>query len=534
MAVGCYNHLTILVLCMNRFNNILPLLASLLLYAILWFVLAPALGYNLDSDCVAYLTIAKRMAIGDYFGSVNGLWSPMNSALLAIFIRLGFDAWEMAKVLNFIFGAIVLIQSFLLFRFFAVKRNMLWLLLPSLAVAMAQFVYFQMFGDILQLIFVLFYLFIVLIKREEGIGVMQAIYSGVIMGLAFYAKAYSFFFFLVHFMVIIFWFVYQNRMVWRKALVVYLVGISSAIIVMLPWTFALHHKYQVWSLNGFAGKLNMSWYINSAKSFHSSIKLLIPPTYNDSPSFWEDPYLSQGALDSPFTSGHHFAKWVLRVFHTLIVTVFCFQEISFLGLALGLIALFYFFFQHKNHAITYRFFQVQLLICTIFILPLGYVMMHIETRYIWLNVTLLMLLGAIIIEEELITISSKFVRRCCYLIFATSFMIFPIFQMENLKDKNKDLFDTAASLNTASIKGRFTSNTNDAGRMWVIAYLTGSNYFTIEQTNYSTDELLSEMKRYHIQYYFLESGAGSPSIDLVNMKKVGKFGGMEVFETLYN
>ncbi len=534
MEVGCYNHLSILVPYMNRFNNILPLLASLLLYAILWFVMGPVLGYNLDSDCVAYLTIAKRMANGEYLGSINGLWSPLNSALLAIFIRMGFDAWEMAKILNCIFGAIVLIQSFFLFRFFAVKRNFLWLLLPSLAVAMVQFVYFQMFGDILQLIFVLFYLFVVLVKREEGIGIGQGIFGGIIMGLAFYAKAYSFFFFVMHFMATLFWFVYQQRMLWRKAMVVYLVGICAAIAIIVPWTIALHQKYHVWSLNGFAGKLNMSWYINSGKSFHSSIKLLIPPTYSDSPSFWEDPYLTQGPLDGPFTSTHHFVKWVMRVVHTLIVCIFCFQEISFLGLALCLIALFYYFFYHKKRGATNQHFQAQLLIITIFVLPLGYVMMHIETRYIWLNVPLLMLLGALILQEEAFAISSKFVRQCLQLIVAFSFLIFPIYQMENLKYKNKDLFETAERLNADSIRGRFTSNTNDAGRMWVIAYLTGSTYYTIEKSEYSPAELRSEMKRYQVKYYFFESGNGSPEIEMISMKKNGKYGGIEVFETTYN
>jgi hypothetical protein len=205
-----------------------------------------------------------------------------------------------------------------------------------------------------------------------------------------------------------------------------------------------------------------------------------------------------------------------------------------LGLALCLIALFYYFFYHKKRDATNQHFQAQLLIITIFVLPLGYLMMHIETRYIWLNVPLLMLLGALILQEEAFAISSKFFRQCLQLIVAFSFLIFPIYQMENLKYKNKDLFKTAERLNADSIRGRFTSNTIDAGRMWVIAYLTGSMYYTIEKSEYSPEELQSEMKRYQVKYYFFESGNGSPEIEMLSMKKNGKYGGIEVFETTNN
>ncbi len=517
---------------MNRFINLLPLLVSLLLYSLLWVVLQPMLGYNLDSDCVAYLTIAERMARGDFLGSINGLWSPLNSALLALFIRNGQDAWEMAKLLNFIFGSIILLQSFFLFRTFQLNRNVIWYLLLALAVAMVQFVYFQMFGDILQLIFVLCYLFILWKNRNIGISYGQAIFAGIFMGIAFYAKAYSFFFFAVHFLATLIWYVYKKRMLVKNALFVYLIGIFFAMLVMLPWTFALHQKYHEWSINGLAGKLNMSWYINSAKSFKSSIHLLIPPTYHDSPSFWEDPYFSQEHLDSPFTSGHHFVKWIFRVVHTIIVAVFCFNEISFFGLALFLIALFYFFFVEKKSEDDGSQFEVQLLIITIGVLPLGYLMMHIETRYMWLNVVLLMLLGAIVIERIAGMISKKLVLQIFYLVFAGSFMLFPIFQFENLKYKNKELFEISASLTADSIQGSFTSNTADAGRMWVLAYLTKNNYYTIEKANYTSSELFSEMKRYKVKYYFYESWQYVPKVELDNMKKVGKYGGIEVFEFL--
>ncbi len=515
---------------MNRLPKYLPLILSLLFYIFLWKLLQPVLGYNLDSDCVAYLTIAERVANGEYLKSINGLWSPLNSWLVALFVRNGFDAWASAKLLNCIFGAILLIQAFFLFIRFKLDRYLIFYLQIALSIAMTYFVYFQMFGDILQLIFILTYLGILWHKTEKAITYPKAIFSGIIIGIAFYAKAYSFFFFGLHFLVTLLWYVYHGKMKLKAALPVYITGIFFAILTMLPWTFALHKKYGEWSLNGHAGKLNMSWYINSGKSFRPDIKLLIPPAYDDSPSFWEDPYLSQQDLSSPFTSAKHFVKWVFRIAHTGLIAILCFQEISFLGLAILLVSAFCFFFIKKGTEDSPENFTVQLLILTIGVLPLGYLMMHIETRYIWLNVFLLMIAGAALLSRIITYINSQRLKHVIYFILAFSFTVFPVLQFENLKHKNKDLFDISKVLNEKPLKGNFTSNISDAGRMWVVAYLTHNSFYTIEKSGYTDRELLDEMKRYDVKYYFHVSENNISNTFIDGMKKIMTYGDIEIFE----
>lgn len=516
---------------MNTLSKYWPLILSLLLYALLWKVLQPVLGYNLDSDCVAYLTIAERVANGEYLKSINGLWSPLNSWLVALFVKNGLDAWTSAKLLNFIFGAVLLIQGFFLFLKFKLNKYLIFYLQIALSIAMAYFVYFQMFGDILQLIFVLAYLFVLWHGSDRTITYPRAILSGIIIGIAFYAKAYSFFFFGIHFLITLLWYVYYGKMQMKTALPVYMAGIFFAIVTMLPWTFALHKKYGEWSLNGHAGKLNMSWYINSGKSFNPHIKLLIPPSYDDSPSFWEDPYLSQQDLSSPFSSATHFVKWIFRIAHTCLVAIFCFQEISFLGIAILVISVFCFFFvKRKEEENTDENFSAQLLILTICVLPAGYLMMHIETRYIWLNVFLLMIAGGLLLGLIIKHVNSYLLKHAMYFILAFSFAIFPILQFENLKYKNKDLFDISKVLNEKFIKGKFTSNISDAGRMWVVAYLTNSHFYTIEQSGYTSRELMDEMKRYDVKYYFYESENNISNTSVEGMKKIMTYHDLEIFE----
>lgn len=530
MEVGCYNHLTILVPCMNRFNLYIPLLLSLMIYVGLWWMLDPVLGYNLDSDCVAYLTIAERVAAGDYFKSINGLWSPLNSWFVAFFIKNGYDAWSSAKFLNFIFGGIIIMQSFLLFLKFKLQQHLIFYLQIALSIAMVYFVYFQMFGDVLQLIFVISYLFVLWYQTQKPITFLQAAVCGIIMGMAFYAKAYSFFFFGLHFLATLILYIYLHKVKVKRALMLYGTGIGFAIITMLPWTIALHEKYNEWSLNGQAGKLNMSWYINSGKSFRSDIQLLIPPVYDDSPSFWEDPYLTQENLSSPFSSATHFVKWIFRIVHTTVVCIFCFQEISFLSLAALLIAIFYFFFYKRKQQAMDDTIQEKLLIITICILPLGYLMMHIETRYIWLNVVLLMLLSALLFKRADHLFHNIFIRHVVAFIIAVSFMIYPLLQFENLKYKNKDLFMTANALSANNIRGTITSNGSDAGRMWVIAWLTKSQFYTIEKSDYKHAELLAEMKRYGVKYYFFESENNVAQCNIEGMRYLFTVDKLSIYE----
>lgn len=494
------------------------ILFSLLIYFSVWLILKPFLGYILDSDGVAYLTIARRVAEGDYLKSINGLWSPMNSWLLVPFIRQGYDVWQVSIWINFFFGGLVLILSDRLFAKFELQSITKLIANGLLAFLMTYYVYFQMFADVLQLVFVLCYLNILFAKNFRFTNWRVAL-LGIIMGIAFYAKAYSFLFFGVHFFVVLIQ-SYRNGLVQKmEAIRYYSLGIFSMFLMVLPWILALHLKYHEWSITGHAGKLNMSWNILSAKSFKDDIGLLIPPSYQDSPSFWEDPYLSQSNLSTPFSSLSCFLKWILRVGHTLLNSVICFQELSFFAISILLLALYLFFIKSK----TINLFEhkVQLLCMTILTLPLGYLMMHIETRYIWLNAILLILICSIIFEKY----ASVYLKKNQQLIMVSmvvfSFMLFPLMQVKQLKYKNKSLFELAAQLNSHRIHGKFTSNIQDAGNMWVIAYLSKNQFYTIEKTTYTELDLMNELKKYSIDFYIFQYEGGDFNLNLgeENLKK---------------
>lgn len=511
---------------MKIVTNYMPLLLSLLLYILLWNILYPYLCYNLDSDCVSYLTIAEKVAEGDFYRGVNGLWSPLNSWILAPFIKWGYNAWETAMHLNFSFGFVVILLVHLLLKKIKVASFGYRVFIVFTGILLSYFVYVQMFGDVLQLIFLLLYFLLLQKIIQNPNNYFLVLLTGVVAAIAFFAKAYSFFFYVLHFGFVSLWMYFtkhSNKWILFRN---YIIGVSICLLLMLPWSIAMHKKYHQFSLSGFAGKLNMSWYINSSKTFKPEYNILIPPPYADSPTFWEDPFFSQDKLSSPFTSVSHFTKWIARVIHTCIVAISCFNEISFLSMAI-VIAWLLLFVQKKSQKNIYYHEDMEWLVLSAILLPLGYLTIHIETRYIWFNTFIIMILACNLVS---LLHLNKFLKNTLIVIVAISFIVFPLFHIEILRNKNKDLFETASILNSNNITGNFTSDEIDDGKMWVIAYLNKSRYFTIENSSIEWSQLISEMKKYQVKYFFKKNEKLSNQVELNGFQYVMKAGKYDVYQ----
>jgi hypothetical protein len=477
----------------NKQHNLWALTASMLLFFAMWCILFPHYRYILDSDAVGYLTIAKRVP-GGWHNSINGLWSPLNSWLISIFYH--FNIWDGCNNLNiqlfnaalafnaFFAGAIIILTYYLLQRFVFNNfyKNTMLLTMPFVLV---YFSYMQVFADVLQIDLLLIYLLIVthqsFFKRW-----WHYILIAIIIALAHLSKAYSLPFFILHFMAIHLWH-YKNTKQFNIAKMA--ISIILVMLLLLPWALQLQQKYSTFTYMGNAGKLNMSWNLIAGKTFNDSIKLLIPPALHDSPCFWEDPYLSQGSLHTPFENANMFLHWIARIGHTCITAVVCCNEISFLIIPIILLGIF-FYFKTNN--------KLNAIVFAGIIMPLGFLTMHIETRYIWLLTFLIIIIGGVLLQK----FETKFLQKLATVIFALSLLIFPFYNMEILYKKGKTNFEIAKLMLAKKIDSQsFTSNSYNSGNMWVMAYLSNNQFYTIEKSNYTQQELEKELLRYGIKYY---------------------------------
>lgn len=469
----------------------IPALA-LAAYFILYVLFYDSLQYMLDSDAVAYLTIAHKGALGDWDRATNGLWSPLSSWLLIPFIKNGVDSWTAAKGLNAFFGGVLLMQFWSLLKQLQFSQLKIVFGTFIMVVPICFFVYFQMFGDVLQLIFALAYISLV-VRKDFVLNTKWVLLASLVMGVGYYAKSYSLVFFGLHFSVLAFAAFLKLKKDRKKIVVNYVLGVAAIFIVCLPWAFQLQKKYGEFAITGMAGKLNMSWYINSGRTFNDSIDLLIPPPYDDSPSFWEDPNASAGDLSTPFSSGYHFKRWVLRVGHTCLVAMKCVSEMTFLFIP---IFLFFFIRLLKRKKIPHASFVI-LWVCIL--LPIGYLAMHIETRYIWLMLFMIIILGFYLLQQLNL---SSLKKRVLLILFGISIVAFPLFKLVDMEDKNKILFKLAKEFKTHNVKGKIVTDLDDEGAFWVISYLSGLNNYTIEQDAFDREKMIEEMRRYGIKYYY--------------------------------
>jgi hypothetical protein len=463
---------------------------ALILYCLVWLLLHPSLGYLLDSDAVAYLTIAHRAADGEWVKSINGLWSPLNSWLLIPFIKLGFDSWMVSKIMNACFGGVLLLLSNTFFKRIALPTQWVRLLTFILVPILVFYSYFQMFGDVLMLVLTMIYILLV-IKKDFLFSQKKIVTAAVVMGVAYYAKSYALVLFCLHFSFLFFAQLYQNSTKRKTLFLNYILGIGIVFLMVLPRTYQIYTKYDLISLTGLSGKLNMSWHINSGKTFKEEIKLIVPPAYEDSPSFWEDPSLSHGKMSTPFESAHNLGRWILRVGYNCFLLLKSYLLISVFSLVLlG----FLFYDAYRARKIAPLHFK---LLSLLLVLPIGYLAIVVETRYVWLSTFLLMALG---VKIALSYFDSKNVQKIL-LIFCLSFLIHPCYMLFQLQYKNKNLFDLAGALKSKNVHGKIVSNINDEGSLWVVSYLAELQNYTIEHPNYDFAELSTEMRRYNIQQY---------------------------------
>ena len=89
-------------------------------------------------------------------------------------------------------------------------------------------------------------------------------------------------------------------------------------------------------------------------------------------------------------------------------------------------------------------------------------------------------------------------------LFAVSFIAYPLWGMYKMYDEGKQEFELAALLRSKGIKGTFTSDAMagiEAQRMERLAYFSGNPYFAANRLD--TGNLNEEISKYHLDYYIV-------------------------------
>ncbi len=487
-------HSTSPLLWRGRERPYAPFFTSALLMCMVLFIIYPHYQYYVDPDGVAYLTISKRYAAGDIQRAINGYWSPWACWLTAGLIKVGFGAIPAGTIINTLaaIGFLCISQSF--FLKFNITRQLQWLLNITLALFLCYAVFWQSFDDLWECFFLLCTLRLILGDEFKSKPLLW-VACGLLGTLAYFAKAYSFPFFILNTICCVYFISKDDKARWIK---ISLTAVGSMILSSLPWIWALHNKYGLWTTST-AGTLNMSWYLVGHPHWKPGISVLIPPPYPDSPYYWEDPWYANGDTPHFWDSWHLFGLQVLRVGLNIWKFLLSNLQLSIFFPVIFIIAKLSLFHRKVKPLFTG---PIRIVVLSFLLFPLGYLLINFESRYLWYMLPLGMVIGALFIQKYLTPGSSIF-RKVIYL-FTISFLIYPLWQMGHIYNAGKMEYNWAAELKKRNIKGSFTSMCcpGVATRSTAtFAYFSGCTFFAIPNNEVSNQSFISEMRRYNIKYY---------------------------------
>lgn len=477
------------------------MVAAIVFCVVVWAVY-PYYQYYVDTDATAYLTISQRYADGEFFKAINGYWSPWACWLTAIGIKWGIKPFLSALVVNGMASIFFLLVAQSFFVLLGLLRRWQFVLMSTIALFLSYAVFKQSFDDIWECFFLLAGLRLLLVpdfKHRPDLW----IWLGISGGFAYYAKAYAFPFFILNTLCCTFYITNarekENRKRW---LLISASAIVTLIIVALPWMIALHHKYGVW-MTSTAGSLNLSWYPVGHPFYKEGITYLLPPVYGDSPSYWEDPWMVNGHRPYFWHSGALFARQMAKVVYNMTLFVKCLNEMSpFLFPTMGL-ALVTLLSQRVRNFFGSNYAVVAL---SFLLFPLGFVLINFESRYIWYMFFPGLLLGAMALQKVLPFLGNR-VYVLVMVVFAVALLVWPVWDMKQLYRAGQKEYKLAQQLQAAGVKGSFTANVifgegDDLEEVSRLAYFSGNPYYNMPVANIPYSELLADVRRYGVNYYF--------------------------------
>lgn len=477
------------------------LLLSISMYILLFAGTLDWYRFYFDVDGVAYMTLARRVSEGAYFQSVNNLWSPLNNWIAAPFSAVIDDYILIFKVINAIVSIGILGMTYVIARRYLVNNALICLILLSLPLILLSYTHIQLAGDLLQLLLFLVYFY--LITRAGFFSSVQFnVFAAVVMFFAYLAKSFSLPFFLIQYpgIYVLNAILYKDKpklVEWLKPMVS---GLGVFIVLALCWAYCLYLKYDQLMFSA-AGALNYNWLMGRENAVMTGTQLLIPPPYADSPGFWEDPYQYYDTFIGPFDSLTTLARTGKLILSNIKRALVSLLDISFLSYSLLLFLLLFLYIKKIKGG----YFNVIALVWTSMVVMAGYLLIHVETRYYWPVAVLLLISGGYLLENYLFPlIRYRGLKAAIALFFALSFIYSPLYDLKELKDSGKDLYAASAFMRANGVKGRFAGNYTGGGlNSWYlkVAYLSGSNLYTLRKVNFSQEEILHAIRVSQLDFF---------------------------------
>lgn len=495
-------------------KNVIILLIVIAVYALLSFTRHQYV--RLTADSMLYFSIAQKYLSGDFQNAINGYWGPLLAWLLIPFLYLGVSHVVAINALDALIGILIIVGVWKLsYRFEMTDKIRGFILISSLPMVLKFSLVQPM--DFLLVCILVFYLCIVF-NRDYPKYVSSGIFSGILGSLAYLTKAYAFPFFLAHFSLINIMHYFKNvaREDRQKVLRNAVAGFVLFSLISGVWIIKISEKYGHLT---FSTMRDTNFNAPGPEAMGGGLEFGVPVFYEgffEPPNetafvIWEDPSYLRGQKWSAWQSKDHFIHFVRLILKNISDCLKIFETFSTFSVAI-IIAYMLLLCEKPWSKISFCDDLLYPLVTAILFTG-GYLLFHLEERYLWLINILLLLMGGLTInammQRDFFKPESR--KNILIAVFILSFIFTPVKYVlqANRGGMDTDMYYLNTNLKKYNIKGRIASNqeyvpVHDAWhKTFRSAYWLNSRYYGQARENINDNELENELKKYDVDYYFL-------------------------------
>ena len=475
------------------------LILVLLLYLCLSAILFSNFKYIINSDGIAYISIAKSYLSGNISHAINGYWGPLYSWLLMPFIAIWPGNLEnviSTKILAIIIGLFTLIGIYLILNQLKFNNLLKTIILLALIPFMFYFTFNYITPDLLVVCLLLFYLNFLMDEKYRKSKYMGLI-TGLLGALAFLSKSYVFFFFLIHFILTNLYYIKKFPVDGSTVKKNLLLGLSVFLIISGIWAVIISEKYGVVTI-GTTGSYNYALVGPESNGHANYYQGILKPPNESSVSSWEDPSYFQVKNWNPIKSSQNFNHQIMLILNNIRDIILISFNLLFIPLLASILALFL-LFKTRERSTKHN---IIFILGTMILYTGGYVLILIEERYLWFVFILSFLLGfyslKMLYEEDYI--KNNFFKSII-IVLAILLAVYPILALGSYTGESFRVYEVSIDLKYHGINGNIASNDH-----WEVmdyfSYYLDSKYYGVTKKQ-SDLELKEDLMYNQIDYYFI-------------------------------
>lgn len=475
--------------------------------------------FQITPDTISYISIAQHYVDQHYYEAINAYWSPLVSWIMAIFFHF-YSFSPIGKIIVFkglnVLAGLGVLYSFshiidcsvthFLVRFLAKISSALWLALWVLT---------HITADIIVLLPLLYYVYLIINQQLFK----QAYTLGLIGGLLFFSKSYCFFVFLLHYhWCFVRQYILVPNMERKQQLLNYLKTMIVFGLTCSIWIALLSYKYGNLTLSS-AGTYNHAMMIDGTLVHRCFLGAILPLPHQYANFFWEDIALTCSYTDWSPLASWQYLKLQLRVIKNNLYTI---KSLSFYLIGLTKLVLFISLVVVVNIQKKLAFYVKEIgIFLSIYLL--GYALLEVQDRFLWLLILCTIWLIALYVDKllsiwgDVLLLKQKILLVLGWLYFLNFSTYEQLYQPHWAIDGYEAWQEMSGCSNFVG-SNMVAYDTNDK-IPWYICYYADNRYWGgIKNLMNQPIELETSLKKYNINYILLPPKVALPDFLLPTFK----------------